>query len=736
MRFIKVPTVVLLFFLLACSGQHLLVNHQNLSVDQKIDSLLSRMTLEEKIGMTHGNTKFSTAGVQRLGIPDLMMSDGPHGVREEIKPHSWEPAGWTNDSSSYFPTGTALSATWNPDLAYRFGQALGQEARARKKDIILGPGINIMRTPLCGRNFEYMGEDPYLVTRMVVPYIKGVQEQDVAACLKHYALNNQEFERNQINAKLSERALREIYLPGYEAAVRDAEVLTVMSAYNKVRGFWCSENSYLLNDILKGEWKFSGIVISDWAGTHSTVSAANAGLDIEMGTNKPYNEFYFADPLMDAVQKGEVSEKTIDDKVRRILKVMFKSGVFKEDRAAGSFVTKEHFDVARAVAEEAVVLLKNDNNLLPLNIKKIKSIAVIGDNATRKHAAGGGSSGLKALYEITPLEGLKNKITANTKIEFSQGYKKTSKFTWDKGVLNSFNPEEAQKLRQEAVSAAAKSEVVIVFAGLNHDFDTEGIDRKDMVLPYEQDILIKEISEVNPNTVVVLISGSPVEMPWHEKVPSILQGWYAGMEAGNVFADILFGDVNPSGKLTFTFPNTLEDSPAHTLGTYPGRDLQSEYSEDILVGYRWFDTKNIDPLFPFGHGLSYSTFEYRDLKLSKAKIGEGAGVQVSLTVKNSGNQPGYETVQLYVQDIESSLIRPVKELKAFEKIYLQPNEIKNLNFKLNASAFAFFDEMDMQWKTEPGVFKVHAGSSSRDIRLTADFKIVNTINDTIDIFID
>lgn len=722
MRLIRLPGLFFLFLLIASCTSQSFIQDKELSVEHKIEALLSQMTLEEKINMTHGNTKFSTAGVARLGIPDLMMSDGPHGVREEIKPDSWEPAGWTNDSASYFPTGTALSATWNPDLAYRFGQALGQEARARDKDIILGPGINIMRTPLCGRNFEYMGEDPFLVTRMVVPCIKGIQEQDVAACLKHFALNNQEFERNTINAQLSERALQEIYLPGYEAAVKDGNVFTVMSAYNKVRGAWCSENPYLLNDILKKQWQFPGIVISDWAGTHSTVEAANAGLDIEMGTNRPYNEFYFADPLLQAVKNGAVSEKTIDDKVRRILTVMYKSGIFNENRSEGSFTTQEHFDIARKVAEEAVVLLKNDHNLLPLDKKKIKSITVVGDNATRKHAAGGGSSGLKALYEITPLHGLKNKISADTKLKFAQGYKRTTKFTWNKGVLNFFDADEAEQLRKEAVAAAGESEVVIVFAGLNHDFDTEGTDRQNLVLPYQQDLLIKEICDVNPNTIVVLISGSPVEMPWHKQVPVIVQGWYAGMEAGNVFADILFGDVNPSGKLTFTFPEQLEDSPAHSLGTYPGQDLNSDYSEDILVGYRWFDTKKINPLFAFGHGLSYSSFQYSDLKL-KAKISPEEGLQVSVNIRNSGDRPGYETAQLYLQDVECSVIRPDKELKAFEKVYLQPGETKNIKFNLKSKAFSFFDEKEMQWKEEPGLFKVHVGSSSRDIRLSGDVLI-------------
>jgi len=521
-----------------------------LTLSEKVEKILSELTLEEKISMLHGNSKFTIAGVERLGIPEWKMSDGPHGVREEINRHDWEPAGLDTDFSTYLPAGTALAATWNPDLAYKFGTVLGREARGRGKDIILGPGINIHRTPVGGRNFEYMSEDPYLITRMTVPYIKGVQEQDVAACLKHFALNNQEFERFRVNVIVDERALREIYLPGFEAAVKEGEVLTVMSAYNKFRGKWCSENPYLLTDILKNEWGFEGVVISDWDGTHSTLDAALAGLDIEMGTNKEdYDEYYFANQLKEAVEEGKVKLNIIDDKVRRILTAMFKSKVFDSSRSSGEFASERNFALARKVAEESVVLLKNQNNILPLAEDQIKNIAVIGENAIAKHAAGGGSSGIKTKYEITPLEGLTARLKNKVEISFAQGYKTTTTFDWAAGVEDTSEVDAAFKinLRNEAVDIAKEADYVIMFMGLNHHFDMESVDLKSMQLPYEQDELIKEVLKVNEKVIIVLIGGTSIDMSnWVKEVPAILQGWYAGSEAGNVFSDILFGDINPS----------------------------------------------------------------------------------------------------------------------------------------------------------------------------------------------
>jgi len=695
-------------------------------VEKRILNLLSQLTLEEKIGMIHANSKFTISGVERLGIPELSMSDGPHGVRQEINRHNWDAAGWTTDSSSYLGTGTELAATWDPELAYKFGKALGAEARYRKKDVILGPGINIMRTPLCGRNFEYMGEDPFLISKMVVPVIKGIQENDVAACIKHFIVNNQEFERSKVNVEVDERTLREIYLQGFEAAIKEGGALTVMSAYNKLRGTYCSENEYLLNNILKQEWGFEGIVISDWNGTYSTKAAALGGLDIEMGTRQDdYNDYYFADPLLNFVRSGEIDESVIDEKVKRILYVMVKTNMLDDNRKEGAYTIPLHFQTSKRIAQEAIVLLKNDKNILPFKKDQFKSLAVIGDNATRKHSNEGGSSMVKSKYEITPLQGIQNKIGDRVQINFAQGYERTTTFSWDKPLKDSFDPEKAKTLRQEAIKAAKESEAVIIFGGLNHDFDTEGWDRRDMKLPYEQDLLIKEVQEVNPNTIVVLIAGSPVEMDnWLDKIPAVILGWYAGMEGGNAIADVLFGDVNPSGKLPFTFPEKLEDSPAHKMGNYPGKNHTVNYEEGIFVGYRYFDTEKIDPIFCFGHGLSYTDYEYSDLQINNLSFNKDDKLLVKCNVTNTGKRDGFEVVQLYINDLESSVERPLKELKGFKKIFLKAGEMRQVNFELDKSAFSFYDINTSGWKAEPGKFKVLVGSSSRDIRLDKEIKLV------------
>ena len=691
------------------------------SIEERVGDILSRLTLEEKISLTHGNSKFTVAGIERLSVPELSMSDGPHGVREEIERDSWNPAGWTTDSASYLPTGIALASTWNTDLAYKFGQVLGSEARARKKDVILGPGINLMRTPLNGRNFEYMGEDPYLISKMVVPVIKGIQDQDVAACIKHYAFNNQEYERGSINVDMGDRTLHEIYLRGYEAAVKDGGARTVMAAYNKFRGEYCAENKFLLTDILKNDWDFKGAVISDWSAVHSTIPSALAGMDIEMGTNADnYNEYFFGDSLVSAVKSGKVPELVVDDMARRELRVLLEVKALDPDQKKGSFASQEHFDIARKIADEAIVLLKNDN-ILPLEIGELKSIAVIGDNATRKHASGGGSSGIKALYEITPLEGLRNRVGDKLKINYSPGYTQMSEWVWGRGLNDRFDAKEASKLRKEAAEAAKKSDVAIIFAGLNHHFDTEATDRKDLKLPYEQDKLIQEVSKANPKTIVVLISGSPVEMPWANKIHGIVQAWYAGMEGGNAMAGVLFGDVNPSGKLCCTFPRKLADSPAHAMGAYPGADGNEFYKEGIFVGYRYFDSNNINPLFAFGHGLSYTVFRYSGIKLNKSE--DDNIVTALVKVKNVGSVAGAEVVQLYIEDIESSVPRPKKELKAFKKINLDPGEEQVISFPLNRDAFSFYDAETSMWKAEPGVFRILVGSSSRDIRARTEFEL-------------
>lgn len=721
----KQMVILVLIFILSfsCTSQNVKAVFSEKEIESRITELLDQMTLEEKVSLIHANSKFAVAGLEGLNIPEWWMSDGPHGVRQEIQRHSWAAAGWTTDSSTYFPTLSALAATWNRNLAYAYGKALGEEARFRKKDVLLGPGVNIMRTPLCGRNFEYMGEDPYLISKMVVPYIKGVQDQDVAACVKHYALNNQEFERELIDVLVDERALREIYLPAFEAAVKDGGVLSVMCAYNKFRGQYCSENDYLQNKILKDEWGFSGVIISDWAATHSTVDAANNGLDIEMGTvADSYNDWYFANPLIQAVKDGKVKAPVIDDKVRRRLRVMFKTKMFGK-RKKGAFVTKEHRQVARKVASEAVVLLKNENRVLPLIESSIKTIAVIGDNAVRKQAQGGYSSSIKSLYEITPLEALKEKLKNRVDIKFAQGYERTTVFEQYKGLTDNYDLDRVKQLRTEAVMTAKEADAVIIFGGLNHDFDTEAGDRPNLKLPYFQDELISAVNKVNKNTVVVLISGSPVEMPWVKEVPAIAQGWLNGLEAGNAIVDVLFGDENPSGKLPFTFPKKLSDSPAHANGNYPGEHHRVNYKESLFVGYRYFDTKNIEPLFCFGHGLSYTSFRYSDLKVDDAQIGLNDSLRIKLTVRNTGTKSGAEVVQCYIHDVQSSLSRPFKELKGFAKVHLNPGEEKDVSFAFGGRDFSFYDDARKKWRREPGEFELLVGSSSRDIRLRNNFEI-------------
>ncbi|MDA3862191.1 MAG: glycoside hydrolase family 3 C-terminal domain-containing protein [Melioribacteraceae bacterium] len=708
------------------TSENNIIAQQSNSIKLKVEKILDQLSLDEKISMLHGNSKFTISGVKRLGIPEWKMSDGPHGVREEINRHNWEPVGLDDDFATYLPVGTALSATWNPELAYKFGSVLGREARARNKDIILGPGINIHRTPLCGRNFEYMSEDPYLIRKLVVPYINGVQDQDVAACVKHFAANNQEYERFRVNAEIDERTLREIYLPGFKAAFTEAKALTAMTAYNKFRGKWCSENDYLLNEILRQEWKWDGVVISDWNGTHSTIDAANAGLDIEMGTEKDYDDYYFADALKEAVENGDLAIETINAKVRRILTVMHQTKVFDSSRSKGEFISERNFEVAKEVAEEAVVLLKNENTILPLDLSKIKSLAVIGENATRKHAIGGGSSGIKAKYEITPLEGLQNKLGDKVKINFAEGYKSSTKFDWSKGRVDTSdeNFSYRKNLRNEAVGVAAESDYVILFMGLNHDYDMESVDRTEMILPYQQDELVKEILKANKNVIVVLIGGLALDLrEWVNEVPAILQGWYAGSEAGNVFADILLGDVNPSGKLPFTFPKKLEDSPAYKFGDIPGNGLEVEYKEGIFVGYRYFDSYNVVPQFAFGHGLSYTTFNYSKVELSKNILNKSKTVDVFVTIENTGKVAGSEVIQLYIEDVVSSVERPKKELKGFEKIYLKSGETKEVKFQIDESILSFYDVESKNFKAEPGQFKIHIGSASDDIRLTTEFEL-------------
>ncbi len=675
-------------------------------LETRVEDLLSRLTLEEKISIIHADSKFTTAAIPRLGIPRRWLSDGPHGVREDIGPDTWDAAGRTDDFATAMPAGICLAATWNPDLGFRTGEAIGQEARARGKDIMLGPGVNILRTPLCGRNFEYLGEDPFLAAQMCVGYIRGEQSQGVASCVKHFALNNEEHDRMNINVEVDERALREIYLPAFKAAVQEAGVWTVMGAYNQFRGQHCCHNDYLLNKILKEEWGFKGLVMSDWAGTHNTREGALNGLDLEMGTDKKYDDFYLAQPYLDLLKKGEVPMAGLDDKVRRNLRVMLATGVFDAKRKPGSINTSAHQTVARQVAEEGIVLLKNENRLLPLDARKLKTIAVIGENATRLHAHGGDSSGIKAFYEITPLQGIVSRAGKNVNVIFSEGYRKDG----------------SADLAERAVAAAKSADAVIYIGGLNHDkgFDCEGADRKDMKLPYGQDELIQKIVAANPRTIVVL-EGTMVEMDaWLGKVSALLQAWFPGMEGGNALAKVLFGDVNPSGKLPATFPKKLSDSPAHALGNYPGTNGTVTYAEGLLVGYRWFDTKNIEPQFPFGFGLSYTTFKYSNLKLIPAS-GTNEVVTAQFEIENIGSVAGAEVAQLYVHEANPRLMRPEKELKGFKKVFLKPGDKQTVSIPLAKSAFAYYDDGKKSWVADGESFEILIGSSSRDIQLRESF---------------
>jgi len=679
---------------------------KNQPLDARVEDLLSRLTLEEKISLIHADSKFTTAAILRLGIPRRWLDDGPHGVREDIGPDTWASAGRTDDFATAMPVGICLAATWNPGLGYAEGEAIGQEARARGKDIMLGPGVNILRTPLCGRNFEYLGEDPLLSGMMCSGYIRGEQSQNISSCVKHFALNNQESDRGTINVEVDERALREIYLPAFKSAVQDGGVWSVMGAYNQLRGQHCCHNDYLLNKILKDEWGYKGLVMSDWDGTHDTKQAALNGLDLEMGTEKKYDDYFLAQPYLNLLKSGELPLTGLDEKVRRNLRVMIATHVFDGDRKKGSLNTAAHQAVARQVAEEGIVLLKNENQILPLDATKLKAIAVIGENATRLHAHGGDSSGIKAFYEVNPLDGIVKRAGGKVNVIYSEGYRK------DGGA----------DLADRAVAAAKSADAVIYIGGLNHDkgFDCEGADRKDMKLPYGQDELIQKVVAANPRTVVVL-EGTMVEMDsWLDQIPALLQAWYPGMEGGNALAKVLFGDVNPSGKLPATFPKKLSDSPAHALGNFPGTNGTVTYVEGLLVGYRWFDTKNIEPQFPFGFGLSYTTFKYSGLKLIP---GTNEIVTAQFEIENTGKVAGAEVAQLYVHQKNPALMRPEKELKGFKKVFLKPGENQTFSIPLKKSAFEYYDDGKKSWVAQNDTFEILIGSSSRDIRLRDAFKL-------------
>ncbi len=714
------------------------------AIDERVEDALSRMTTKEKVAMLHAQSKFSSAGVPRLGIPEFWTTDGPHGIRPEVLWDEWDQAGWTNDSCVAFPALTCLAATWNPDMALLYGKNIGEEARYRKKDILLGPGVNIYRTPLNGRNFEYMGEDPYLASKMVVPYIKGVQSNGVAACVKHYALNNHEVNRHTTNAIVDDRALYEIYLPAFKAAVQDGGAWTIMGSYNLYKDQHVCHNQYLLNNILKGEWGFDGVVVSDWGGTHDTKQAIANGLDMEFGswtnglsngTNNAYDNYYLAMPYLKLIKEGKVGTKELDDKVRRILRLAFRT-TMNTRRPFGSLCSPEHTTAARNIGEEGIVLLKNDRNLLPINPDRVKKIAVIGENALKMMTVGGGSSSLKVKYELSPLDGVRKRFGDKAEIVYARGYVGDTSGEYN-GVVTGQNLNDdrtAEEILAEAIETAKNADIVIFVGGLNKSAhqDCEDSDRAGLELPYNQDKVISALAKANKNLVVVNISGNAVAMPWVKEVPAIVQAWYLGTECGNAIASILAGDVNPSGKLPMTFPVSLTDVGAHFVGDYPGTPrndgsqiVDCNYSEGIYVGYRWNDKNNIKPLFPFGHGLSYTTFKYGKPSISSDRMATDGKITISIPVSNTGSRTGAEVVQLYITDVKSSLPRPVKELKDFKKVSLEPNQSIEIQFEITPDKLMYFDDERHEWVAEAGDFIALIGSSSSDIKDSVKFKLLS-----------
>ena len=718
-------------------------------IEQRVEDALSRMTLDEKIAVIHAQSKFSSPGVKRLGLPDFWTDDGPHGVRPDVLWDEWVQAGQTNDSCVAFPALTCLAASWNPQMARLYGVSLGEEGRYRGKDMILAPGVNINRTPLNGRNFEYMGEDPYLTSRMAVPYIQGLQSTGVSACVKHYALNNDEENRFFVNVVVSDRALHEIYLPAFKAAVKEAGVWAVMGAYNKYNTQHLCHNAIMLNKILKGDWQFDGVVVSDWGGAHNTEEAITNGLDMEFGSwtngltdgsSNAYNNYFLADPYKKLIKEGKYTEKELNDKVRRVLRLFFRT-TMNRNRAQGFLCSESHYEAARRIADDGIVLLKNSapkgaEPLLPLNAKNTKRILVVGENAIKMMTVGGGSSSLKVQKEILPIDGIIAKLsTLNPQltVDYARGYvgdtvQSYNGVTVGRSIIEDRSPE---VLRQEAVEKAKGADYVIVFGGLNKSNyqDCEGHDRKEYALPYGQNELVEALAAVNKNIIYVNISGNAVELPWKEKVPAIVQGWFLGSETGEAIADVLFGDVNPSGKLPFTWYAKLDDCGAHALKTYPGTWRENgdifdeEYKEDIYVGYRWTDKQKIRPTFAFGHGLSYTTFKLGKAVVDKKVMTPDETISFTVSVTNTGKRAGAEVVQLYIADLKSSLPRPMKELKGFQKVFLQPGETQDVTITINKDALSFYDDATSAWKAEAGDFEALIGTASDNLTQKVKFTL-------------
>ncbi len=759
MKHTRIMICAIVTLLLAANAAGQVRKSALLQHDTQIDGIISRMTLEEKINMLHAKHMFVSAGVERLGIADMKYADGPFGIREEMQPDGWTPLGWVNDKATFFPTGSALAATWSPELAYAYGSAMAKEARLRGKDMLLGPAINIQRIPTGGRTYEYLSEDPFLSSRLSVGYTKGVQDNGVAVCLKHYALNNQENNRGTVNVIIGERAMREIYLPPFRAAVEEADAFGVMAAYNKVGGWWCAENDMLLNKILRDEWGFAGMVISDWGGTHSTVHSIKNGLNVEMPDKK-----FLGQALLDSVRAGIVSEEIIDRRVREILRVRLAIRPVPEDEANKKITSQPAQQmVAYEVASKSIVLLKNDG-VLPLKLADKPVIAVIGANATQKMATGGLGAGVKALYEVTPLEGLKKKIGDRAEIIYVKGYEPVQ-YNWA-DRFRKRTPEElekearakeltAQNLSDEAVKVASGADLVLFIGGNNRAVETEGEDRKDIFLPSGQDRLITLIAEVNPNIITVLTSGAPNDLNAVNPLSrALLISWFNGSEGGNALSDVLLGEISPSGRMPFTIPVKLEDSPAFVLGNYPrnsrntdvfaslvsdgdttgqhrkeqAKDLKKDpdiayYSEESLVGYRWFDTKKIPVMYPFGHGLTYSRFEYSKLKSDKKTYGAADVITVTFKLKSTGRMLADEVVQVYVHRIDPSVEWPEKELKAFERVTLAPGEAKTVKLSVPVKSLMYWNETKQTWNNDLCKINLLVGASATDIRLQKNIRL-------------
>ncbi len=729
-RFISTIVIALMLATTTVSAQKTkpIYLDNNAPLEQRVEDALSRMTLHEKIQIIHAQSKFTSAGVPRLGIRQLNMDDGPHGVREELEWNTWSPAKWTNDSIVAFPSLTCLAATWNRDLAALYGNALSEEFAFRGKDIMLGPGVNMARMPLNGRAFEYMGEDPYLAGEMVVPYIKAAQANGVACCLKHFFLNNQEVDRFAVNVNASERAINEIYLPAFKKAIQEAHVWSVMGSYNLWQGIHCCNNDSLLNGILKRQWGFDGAVISDWGGTTDTWQAATGGLDIEMGSftdgkikesEYTYDDYYMARPMEKLIKEGKLDVSYLDDKVRRVLRTMFRT-CMNPDKAIGKQCSEDHYEACQAIGEEGITLLRNKKNILPIAPERYKKILVVGENATRSLTQGGGSSELKTLRDISPLEAIKKLY--GDKVDYAQGYL-SGRALYDQ--VDVVNPSERVRLREEALRKAKDADLIIYIGGLNknHKEDCENGDRLGYDLSFEQNELIEGLAKIQKNMIVITFGGNPYAMPWLDNIKGLLHCWYLGSMGGEALAGVLSGKVNPSGKLPITFAKTLEDYPYYKYGAkaYPGENKQVYYSEGIYIGYRHFDTRKVEPQFPFGYGLSYTSFKYGKPMLSSPSITNDAPITVSVPVTNTGKVAGKEIVQLYIGDMECSVDRPRKELKNFVKLNLAPGETQLAKFTITLDDLKYYSEAIHDWTVEPGTFRAYLSTNSSDEGCYVDF---------------